>query len=133
MNLRGSIDLLKLNNVFAGKIKSSKNPNEKVDVVIIPVKDNDIFQVFDETTGKVTRSYLKISALERREVGPRGDTHYIKAGISNNFKEQCPELAERLKKEYLGDMSPFTFEAANAASTQVADVQMAEPNNDLPF
>lgn len=133
MNLRGSIDLLKLNNVFAGKIKSSKNPNEKVDVVIIPVKDNDIFQVIDEATGKVSKAFLKISALERIEPSGKGVTHYIKARISNNFKEQCPELAERLKKEYLGNFIPFTFEAENAASTQEADVQMAEPNEDLPF
>lgn len=133
MNLRGSIDLLKLNNVWAGKIESKKQPGTKVDVLIIPVRDNDIYQSVDEATGKLKSAYLSLSVLERREVGQFGDTHNVRPGVSSNFKEQHPELAERLRSAYLGNMKPFTIESAPIADAPVADIQPADLTDDLPF
>lgn len=133
MNLKGKIDLLKLNNVWAGKIESKKEPGKKVDVVIIPVVDNDLFQSIDETTGKVKAAYLDISVLERRETGIYGDTHSVKVCTSNAFMERLPELAKRLRESYIGNMKPLSFEQMNQASTQTADVQLADISDDLPF
>ena len=69
MNLRGSIDLLKLNNVWAGKIESKKQPGTKVDVLIIPVRDNDIYQSVDEATGKLKSVWHKIKRTSSEITG----------------------------------------------------------------
>lgn len=134
MNLRGKIDLLKLNNVWAGKIESKKQPGKKLDVLIIPVSDNDIYQTIDESTGKVKGAYLGLSILERREVGTYGDTHNVKVSTGSAFMEQQPELCKRLRETYIGNMKPLTFDQINQSSTQTLDVQPVDvAADDLPF
>lgn len=131
VNLTGSIDLMRLQNVGT-KVFPTKDGGEKR-CIVIPIEENEIFITKDEMTGKTKAAYLGLNINQRREVSKRGATHYAKPAVSKMFAEQFPALAEERRKSYCGDFNPYVFEDGNAANTVIAERVERRDDDDLPF
>ena len=131
VNLTGSIDLMRLQNVGT-KVFPTKDGGEKR-CIVIPVDENEIFITKDEMTGKTKAAYLGLNINQRREVSERGATHYAKPAVSKKFADQFPALAEERKKSYCGDFKPYVFDDGNAANTVIAERVERSDADDLPF
>lgn len=130
INLRGSIDLLKLENVFT---KTFEGKTKTVKCLCIPIEDNDIYMTDDN--GKATHAFLGLHINQRRETSQYGKTHYCKQSLSTPFIEFNKELAEKKNGIYLGDFAPYTIESKNAVNrieAPVAELTQDE-KDDLPF
>lgn len=132
MNLQGNINLLKLNKSCVISVPTKEGG--KIRGVFVPIVENDIYLTTDKETGKLNAALLGMSVLERREPSDSGMTHYVRPAVGKNFKEARPEDADRLRQTYLGNMKPLTFDTQQAEAMEQAEtVQLAEPDDDLPF
>ncbi len=130
LNLTGSIDLMKLENVGTHRFPTKDGRGEKR-CIVIPIEENDIY--ITEENGKTKAAYLPLNINQRQAVSERGATHYAKPGVGKQFAERYPELAEKRKKVYCGDFKPFVFEGGNAVNRVQAEVVERSENDDLPF
>ena len=82
------------------------------------------------TTGKNGKKYLNIEVGERRQPSQYGATHYVKASVKAEQRQEGVNY-------YSGDLKPSRFDqVAQSADVPMPPPQMFEaPNNygDLPF
>lgn len=132
MNLQGSINLLKLPGVKIVAMPGV-NAGEKVYGLFVPIEQNNLFMMRDKETNELSGAMLSVSVLERRTPSENGHTHYVKPGISKEFKERHPVEAEVLKDTYLGNMKPLEFTVAQQVVEKQAVSLEPTEYNDLPF
>lgn len=126
MNLKGSIDLLKLEKAGIATIKNKK-------CIVIPIEENDLYVSMDENL-KAKSVYLGLNINERREPSQFGNTHYCKQSLSRQYRETNKTEAETKSKVYLGDFKPYEFEgSSNAVSAVEAPNAQIEDDDQLPF
>lgn len=133
MNVRGSIDLLKLENAYVITVTGKTGTKKRG--VFIPVEENDLYVTIDESLKKAKAAYLGLLVNKRREKSQYGKTHYAKQSLSNDFRNNFKELAEKKNGVYLGDFETYTIESGNAAGkVEAQQVDVApEEQDDLPF
>lgn len=129
-NLRGSLDLLKMQKTCIVEIKGVK-------CLLAPIEANDIFVTKDEQTGKAKGAYLNVNINERREKSQYGKTHYAKQGWSKGYLEKLGDSERKaLNDIYFGDFEPYEFDSGNQAASVSApsmDVPQDSYGDDLPF
>ena len=124
MNVRGSIDLMKLESAcvvtLTGKTSKKKG-------IFIPIDDNDLQVSLDENL-KVKKVFLNFVNWALNEEGKYGDTHITKQAFSEEFRSQLTE--EELKQmPILGSMKPIK----KAALTIEAQTEVEAIDSDMPF
>ena len=131
MNVRGSIDLMKLENACVVTLTGKTGVKKKG--LFIPIDDNDIYVT--EDGGKAKGAYLGLLINQRREVSKYGKTHYAKQSLSRAFRDSHKDLAEKKNEIYLGDFETYVVESGNAAAkVESQPVDLApEEKDDLPF
>ena len=131
MNVRGSIDLMKLENACVVTLTGKTGVKKKG--LFVPIDDNDIYVT--EDGGKAKSAYFGLLVNQRREVSQYGKTHYAKQSLSRAFRDSHKELAEKKNGIYLGDFETYVVESGNAAAkVESQPVDLApEEKDDLPF
>lgn len=131
MNLKGSIDLLKLEKTAVMTINGNSGPKR---CLVIPIDDNDIYISADQSTGKARSAYLSLNIYERKEPSKYGKTHYVKQSLSKNYREMADEELVKKKNDiYFGDFEQFTFEGSNQSASVSAPVAAVADLDDVPF
>ena len=126
-----SCDFMQMNYVGFKTIESSSGVKKRC--MVIPVEENGIYITKDKTTGKTKSAYGTIDMFKRREVGKFGDTHNLKQHVSKEFAEKYPELAEKMKKTYIGNAKPLIIQSNNITETMQMDNEAPQEDDDLPF
>lgn len=89
--------------------------------ICIPVDDNPEIFVGEKGT------YLNITALEMKETGRYGDTHFLKGNLPDETYSAMSD-EERRAQPILGQMRPLVRKEQPAP-----EVTIDEPEDDLPF
>lgn len=133
LNVRGSIDLLKLENACVVSLTGKTGTKKRG--VFIPIEENDIYVSMAEDLKKAKAAYLGLLVNKRREASQYGKTHYAKQSLSRDFRTAYKELADKKNGIYLGDFETYVIESSNAAAKVEAEPMSVEPEeqDDLPF
>ena len=133
MNVRGSIDLLKLENACVITVTGKTGVEQRG--VFVPIEENDLYVTMDESLKKAKAAYLGLLVNQRREASQYGKTHYAKQSLSKEFRNNFKELAEKKNGVYLGYFETYTIESGNAAGKVEAEPMNVSPEEqeDLPF
>lgn len=126
MNYSAKINLLKLKNSCIVTVKGKTSSKRGV---FIPIEDNHLFVTADEEL-KAKGAYLDAIIWENQQPGKFGDTHSIRQSIAKEVRDRMTE-EEKQAIPFFGNMRPY--EQTNAATSVVAPVAEAAPEDDLPF
>ena len=133
LNVRGSIDLLKLENACVISVTGKTGVKKRG--VFVPIEENDVYVTMDDDLKKAKSAYVGLLINQRREKSQYGKTHYAKQSLSQHFRTSFKELAEKKNGIYLGDFESYIIEGGNAAGkVEAQQVDVApEEQDDLPF
>lgn len=92
--------------------------------ICIPVDDNPEIFVGEKGT------YLNITAVEMKEPGKWGDTHFLKGNAPEEVWKSMSE-DEKRSRPIVGQMSPLTRKEQPAP--EVSGVEPDNEDDDLPF
>ena len=126
-NLRGSLDLLKMQKTCIVEIKGVK-------CLLAPIEAMNAHRL---PRSKAKGAYLNVNINERREKSQYGKTHYAKQGWSKSYLEKLGDSERKaLNDIYFGDFEPYEFDSGNQAASVSApsmDVPQDSYGDDLPF
>lgn len=109
----------------AGKAKLTNQRGEAVDCLIIPIKDNHLYE---SERGDI---FLTVTAWENDKLKD-GKTHLIKQSFNKEVREKMTE-EERKTIPILGDMKPIGQEKRELPSYSSGSVAAPQNDGDLPF
>lgn len=116
------VDLLKLKNACRVTIPGRTGKKRGI---FIPFEDNS--ELYDGEKGV----YLSMTAVEMKQPGQWGDTHFIKGNKQEDeYKAMSDE--ERKALPILGQMRPLERKTVPQPAPQV-QVERTEEDDDLPF
>ena len=116
------VDLLKLKNACRVTIPGRTGKKRGI---FIPFDDNS--ELYDGEKGV----YLSMTAVEMKQPGQWGDTHFIKGNKQEDeYKSMSDE--ERKALPILGQMRPLEKKTEQQPAPQV-QVERTEEDDDLPF
>lgn len=116
------VDLLKLKNACRVTVPGRTGKKRGI---FIPFEDNS--ELYDGEKGV----YLSMTAVEMKQPGQWGDTHFIKG---NKQEDEYRAMGEEERKSLpiLGQMRPLERKTGQQPAPQV-QVERTEADDDLPF
>lgn len=109
----------------AGKARLTNPKGETVDCLIIPIKDNHLYE---SERGDI---YLSLTAWENDKLKD-GKTHLIKQSFDKEVRERMSE-EEKKSIPILGDMKPIGQEKREMPTYSVEQPAASHNDGDLPF
>ena len=109
----------------AGKARLTNPKGEAVDCLIIPIKDNHLYE---SERGDI---YLTLTAWENERLKD-GKTHLIKQSFNKEARERMSE-EEKKSIPILGDMKPIGQEKREMPTYSVGQPAASHNDGDLPF
>jgi hypothetical protein len=109
----------------AGKARLTNQRGEAVDCLIIPIKDNHLYE---SERGDI---FLTVTAWENDKLKD-GKTHLIKQSFNKEVREKMTE-EERKTIPILGDMKPVGQEKRELPSYSAGQSVVPQNDGDLPF